>query len=214
MVIFNQKNSFQYWWHCRSKLVNAEKDKIEEPKEEVKIELINFDEALNETVNAIINFHKLWETKINEEGFRFEESPEKITDLIKQEWTKIKKDGCRNRWQPEETLEKCKDKLNRIEEFKNGELKNLKDIQTFNLNYAKIKKCYNDDEFNADLCDTKREDLQNLDQIIENELIDNDNSTTVRRKGIFKGLIVFKFSYDDFISEIDDYINNNLIPNG
>ena len=31
------------------------------------------------------------ETKINEENSRFEHSPEKITNLITQEWIKIKK---------------------------------------------------------------------------------------------------------------------------
>lgn len=197
------------------KLVNAEKDKIEEPTKEVKIDLIKFDEALNEVVNAIINFHKLWEAKINEEGFRFEESPEKITDLIKQEWIKIKKDGCRIDDNPEETLKKCNDKLKRIKKFKNGELKNLKDIQTFNFNYVKIKKCFRDGEFNTDLCETKKEDLQNIDQKIEDELKDNDDITTDRRIRIYQGLKVFIFSYDDYVAEeIDDYVNNNLIPNG
>ena len=72
------------------KLKTAEIDKIEEPKEEVKIELINFDEGLDETVNAIINFYDVWFNKIIDEEFRFDKSPEKIKNLIEQKWENIK----------------------------------------------------------------------------------------------------------------------------
>ena len=196
------------------KLVTAEKDKIEEPKEEVIIELINFDEALNETIEVIINFYDIWVDKILAEEFRFEQSPEKITDLITQEWKKIKDDGCIVKNNPEETLNRCKGKQNKIKEFQNKELKNLKYIQTFNLNYTEIKKCIKDDEIIDDLCVSKKEKLDDLDQMIEVKLITDNQTDNDRRKLIFQGLKDFNFSYDVFLEEIDSYVNNQLIPKG
>jgi hypothetical protein len=197
-----------------SKLVNAEKDKIEEPKEEVIIELINFDEALNETIKVIINFYDVWIDKILAEEFRAEQSPEKITDLITQEWKKIKDDRCIVKNNPEEQLNKCNDKLERIKKFKKEKLKNLKYIQTFNLNYAEIKKCIKDGEIIDDLCVSKKEKLDDLDQMIEVQLITDDQTDNDRRKLIFQGLKDFNFSYDVFLEEIDNYLNNELIRDG
>ena len=81
----------------------------------------------------------------------------KIINLIKQEWKKIEDDRCIVKNNPEEQLKKCNDKLERIKKFKKEKLKNLKDIQTFNLNYAEIKKCIKDDEIIDDLCVSKKE---------------------------------------------------------
>lgn len=196
------------------KLVNAEKNKIEEPKEEVKIELINFDETLNETIKVIINFYDVWNDKILAEELRFEQSPEKITDLITQEWKKIKDDGCIVKNNPEEQLNKCNDKLERIKKFKKEKLKNLKDIQTFNLNYAEIKKCIKDDEIIDDLCVSKIEKFDDLDQMIEVQLNTDNQTDNDRRKLIFQGLKNFNLSYDVFLEKIDNYVNKQLIPVG
>ena len=200
------------------KLKTAEVDNIEEPKEEVKIELINFDEGLDETVNAIINFYDVWFKKIIDEEFRFDKSPEKIKNLIEQKWENIKAEKCvEKNDSPEETLKKCKNKKNKIDQLKNEELKNLKYIQTFNLNYAKIKKCFNDDEFINDRCVTnkKQNELEDLDKMIEGQLIIDDEYVTVTRKDIFLGLKKdFNFSYDQLIEDIDNYVINELIPYG
>ena len=111
-----KQKAFQIKWNVDPKLLTAEKDKIEEPKEEVKIELINFDEGLDETVNAIINFYDVWFEKIIDEEFK---SPEKIINLIEQKWENIKAEKCvEKNDSPEETLKKCKDKKNKIDQLK------------------------------------------------------------------------------------------------